>query len=92
MSRFNTVVNFLNELRSDSVRSALSSLDILVEELEEKNDPDPIEMEIVNVSYQMLEKLKLLEAALRKYKVTESVLTGNKLNDLYESSNNMFDQ
>ena len=85
MSRLNTVVNFLNELRSDSVKSALGSLEILIHELEDKNDPEPIEMEIVDVAYQMLEKLNLLEAALRKYKVTDHVLTGNKLGDLYIS-------
>lgn len=85
MSRLNTVVNFLNELRSDSVKSALGSLDILLKELEEKNDPEPIEMEIVDVAYQLFEKLNLLEAALRKYKASDHILTGNKLGDLYGS-------
>jgi Zn-dependent oligopeptidase len=85
MSRLNTVVNFLNELRSNSVNSALGSLQILMNELEEKNDPEPIEMEIVDVAYQMLEKLNLLEAALRKYKSTDHILTGSKLGDLYRN-------
>lgn len=85
MSRLNTVVNFLNELRSNSVKSAFGSLEILVNELEDKNDPEPIEIEIVDVAYQMLEKLNLLEAALRKYKSTDHVLTGSKLGDLYGS-------
>ena len=83
MSRLNTVVNFLNELNSDSVKSALGSLSVLLDELEDKNDPEQIEMEIVNVSYQFIEKLNLLEAALRKYKATDHVLTGSKLDDLY---------
>ena len=83
MSRLNTVVNFLNELNSTSVKSALGSLSVLLDELEEKNDPEQIEMEIVNVSYQFIEKLNLLEAALRKYKATDHALTGSKLNDLY---------
>lgn len=94
MSRLNTVVNFLNELRSDSVKSALGSLSVLLTELEDKNDPEPIEIEIVDVTYQLLEKLNLLEAALRKYKVTDHVLTGNKLDDLKNrggSSNTLFD-
>lgn len=95
MSRLNTVVNFLNELRSDSVKSALGSLEILMSELEDKNDPEPIEMEIVNVSNQLFEKLNLLEAALRKYKNTEHVLTGSKLGDLYDkgsSISSLFDK
>jgi len=83
MSRLNTVVNFLNELNSKSVKSALGSLSILLNELEDKNDPEHIEMEIVNISYQFIEKLNLLEAALRKYKATDHVLTGSKLDDLY---------
>ncbi len=87
MSRLNTVVNFLNELHSDSVKSALGSLSILLNELEDKNDPEPIEMEIVNVSHQLFEKLSLLEAAMRKYKNTNHVLMGNKLSDLYENDN-----
>lgn len=89
MSRLNTVVNFLNELQSDSVKSALGSLSILLNELEEKNDPEPIEMEIVNVTYQLLEKLNLLEAALRKYKTSNHILTGSKLDDLYEKSSKL---
>jgi len=84
MSRLNTVVNFLNELQSDSVKSALGSLTILLNELEDKNDPEPIEMEIVNISHQLFEKLALLEAAMRKYKNTDNVLMGTKLTDLYD--------
>jgi len=91
MSRLNTVINFLNELNSDSVKSALGSLSILLNELEDKNDPEQIEMEIVNVSYQFIEKLNLLEAALRKYKATDHVLTGSKLNDLYSGGSSYLD-
>jgi hypothetical protein len=92
MSRLNTVVNFLNELKSDSVKSALGSLSVLLTELEEKNDPEPLEMEIVDVSYQLFEKLNLLEAALRKYKATDHILTGNKLDDLYGRGSSSFDK
>ena len=91
MSRLNTVVNFLNELNSESLKSALGSLSILLNELEEKNDPEHLEMEIVNVAYQFIEKLNLLEAALRKYKASDHVLTGSKLNDLYGGSSSILD-
>ena len=91
MSRINTVVNFLNELNSSSVKTALGSLSVLLDELEDKNDPEQIEMEIVDVSYQFIEKLNLLEAVLRKYKTTNHVLTGSKLNDLYGGNSSILD-
>lgn len=84
MSRKTTIVNFLNEIDSGSVKDALGSLQTLVEDLENKNDPEPIEVEIVDMSYQLLEKLELIRAALRRYMRTEHVLTGNKLDDLYD--------
>ena len=82
MSQINTINNVLNEFRSESVKSVLESLLILLKELEEKNDPEPVEIEIVSITYQFLEKLNLLENSLRTYKKSESILTGNKLYDL----------
>lgn len=87
MSRLNTVVNFLNEINSKSTKSAFGSLLTLVEDLENKNDPEPVEIEIVDVAYQLIEKLNLLQAAMKKYANTEHVLTGNTLDNLYESNN-----
>jgi len=93
MLRLNTVVTFLNELRSSSVKNALSSLSILLNELEEKNDPEPIEIEIVSRAYQLFEAITLVEAAMRKYKITNHVITGNKLDSLKEKDDisNYFD-
>ena len=87
MPRLNTVITFLNELRSDSVKNALDSLTILLNELEEKNDPEPIEMEIVSRSYQLFEAITLVEAAIRKYKISKHILTGNKIDSLRENEN-----
>ena len=84
MSRKLKIVNFLNEFDSSSMEGALGSLVALIEDLETKNDPEPIEMEIVDMSYQLLEKVELLRTALRTYLKTEHVLTGSKLVDLYE--------
>ncbi len=86
MSRFNLVVNFLNTLNSGPVKDAFASLSNLLEDLEIKNDPDPIEMEIVDAAYQVIEKLNLLQSAMRQYKNSEEPLTGNKLTDLYENT------
>ena len=81
-----SVIRFLNELNSKEVKSAFEFLSTILENLEEKNDPDPIEMEIVDSAYQAIEKLNLLENNLRKY-VTDknTTLLGTTLNDLYES-------
>ena len=87
MSRLNPVINFLNELNSESMKSALGFLSKLLEDLEIKNDPEPIEMEIVSISYQLFENLNLLQAAMRKYQNSESdILTGSKLTDLYKGN------
>lgn len=86
MSNPKQVANFLNELQSDSMKSALGSLSVILDELENKNDPEPIEIEIVSTAYQLLEKLNLLQAAMRKYS-NDSTLTGNKLDSLYDLSN-----
>ena len=85
MSRINNIVNFLNELDSQSTKSLLGDLKEIVEDLEVKNDPEPLEIEIVDVANQVLEKLELLHAAIRKYSVSENVLTGDKLDDLYSN-------
>jgi len=79
-----SVIRFLNELNSKEVKSAFEFLSTIMENLEEKNDPDPIEMEIVDASYQAIEKLNILESNLRKYVNDENkTLLGNTLNDLY---------
>jgi len=79
-----SVIRFLNELNSKEVKSAFEFLATILENLEEKNDPDPIEMEIVDASYQAIEKLNVLENNLRKYVNDENkTLLGNRLNDLY---------
>jgi len=59
----------------------------ILESLESKDDPEPIEMSIVNEAYQTIEKIKVLESSLRTYVNEGGTLDGDKLNDLYESSN-----
>ncbi len=79
-----SVIRFLNELRSKEVKGAFEFLTTILEKLEEKIDPDPIEMEIVDSAYQAIEKLNLLENNLRKYVMGgNEILPGNKLEDLY---------
>jgi len=85
MSRSNLITKFLNELNSDEVKSAMGHLNEILDLLENKSDPDPIEMEIVNEAYQTLEKLQILEAAIRRYLNEDNTLMGDKLDDLYGS-------
>lgn len=62
------------------------SLSRLVEELENKNDPDPKELYLLDAIYQYIEKLTLLESHLSKYIQKDSdKIKGNKLNSLYEN-------
>lgn len=76
----------LNELNSSGVQNLLDHLNLFLESLEEKIDPDPIEIQIVDTAYQAIEKINLLEAALRKYQAEEGKeLLGSKLDDLYSS-------
>ncbi len=80
------MLKFLRELNSNTVQEAFQSLDVLLDHLEKKDDPEPFEMHIVDSAYQTLEKLKTLEGIL-KQRVSESeVLSGNKLQRLYDKT------
>ena len=82
-----TVIRFLNELNSQEVKGAFDFLSNILKELEDKIDPDPIEMEIVDSAYQAIEKMNVLENNLRSYVTDKNKsLPGNKLVDLYEDS------
>lgn len=78
---------FLRELDSDDVQDTFESLGTLLEHLETKNDPDPVELQVVDTAYQALEKLKTLEGMLKNY-IGEShgINKGNKLDKLYNEN------
>lgn len=85
-------LNFLNELETGDTKDSLSLLNRILEHLEEKADPEPIEMEMVDLTYQLLEKFQLLEAAMKKYIAdSNGSLEGNILSDLYDRQINPFD-
>lgn len=62
----NLITSCLNEMNSQEFKDTYESLVNLTTYLEEKNDPDPDEVAIVEYVYQMVEKMKLLEGVLRK--------------------------
>jgi hypothetical protein len=77
----------LNELKSQEVKILFEHLSKFLSELEEKNDPDPIEIEIVDSAYQLIEKVQLFESIMGKYISDENIqLLGNKLDRLYSTS------
>lgn len=83
----NLAVKFLRELDSETVQGTLDSLGVLLEHLENKDDPDPSEIQMFDVANQALEKLKTLEGLLKNYiGESDKVNKGNKLQKLYERS------
>ncbi len=80
---------FLNKLQRESTQETFEILELLMEELENKNDPDPAEVQLVESIYLFVEKMKLMEGAIKKYVVeSRTSLPGNKLSSLYEDLNN----
>lgn len=79
---------FLENLKCDQSRSTFSSLERLLNELENKPDPEPNEIRLVESIYSFIEKYKLLENNISVY-VRENTpkQSGSKLSELYEQSN-----
>ena len=76
----------LNELNSNEVKSLFEHLKMFTENLEEKNDPDPIEMQLVDASYQVMEKIQIFESVMKMYTdQSRSDLLGNQLQRLYDT-------
>lgn len=76
---------FLEEMRSSESSDLLNNL---IEELELKEDPDPIDMYLLETLYQFKEKVRLTESKLNSYLIQDrKTLPGNKLDDLYDTLN-----
>ena len=77
------ILQSINEEKSS--KSTFYSLNHLIEELENKVDPSPVEINIVESLYKYVEDLKILESNLNYYlKEENKSLPGNKLSSLYE--------
>ena len=78
---------FLESISQEPTKDTFTTLTDLIEVLENKDDPSPVEIRIVESLYHFIEKLKVLENNLRSYvKDDNKNLNGNKLSDLYESN------
>ncbi|MCF8019861.1 MAG: hypothetical protein K9L62_10720 [Vallitaleaceae bacterium] len=80
------MLRFLRELNSDKVQEAFSSLDVLLDHLESKNDPEPFEIHLVDSAYQALEKIKMLESVMKQQVVQSNELKGSRLQRLYDKA------
>ncbi len=80
----NIAFRFLTELHSKENQKLFESLDYLLEQLENKEDPDPKELRIVDLTYQTVEKLRMVETVLKEYAKGSGKLDGTKLQDLYD--------
>lgn len=81
------VMNFLGELHSNNSQEMFEKLAQLIEHLENKSDPEPTDVLMVDNIYQTLEKLKTLDSIMVNYvRESKSILKGNKLQDLYDST------
>ncbi len=81
------VINLLNEMHKEEFKITFESLNVLLDYLETKNNPSPEELQIINSVYQFIEKVNILESALRIYTGNNSQrLLGSKLTNLYENS------
>lgn len=84
----------LNEVSSSDLYERLNTT---LDYLEEKNDPDPTELKIVESLNEAIEKLKMLESDIRNHLNKRKRHVGNKLTDLYDrkpthvGTQNLFD-
>lgn len=77
---------FLKKFNSVEVQEAFDLLKLLVENLEEKNDPEPDEISFVSTAYQLIESIEMTKGELKKYKFKKAEeLDGNKLDSLYKA-------
>jgi hypothetical protein len=76
---------FLNELSSGDLKERIDQMEAMLEYLENKNDPEPSELQLVDSIYRCLEAIKVFESTLRNHVTRKSSkLTGNMLQGLYD--------
>lgn len=91
MSTVKLISKFLREMNSTNVKTAFESLDTLMEFIETKNDPDPVEMRLFEQINESMEQLRVLEGMLKNYVNQKRMLPGDKLSSLYERYDKSFE-
>ena len=91
MSTDKLALAFLSELHSDNVKNTFESLSNMLKALENKNDPDQIEVDIVKQTYRLIEQLNLLSETIKVYVTENDVLLGDKVQSLYDKTLTLFE-
>jgi hypothetical protein len=91
MSTDKLALVFLNELHSDNVKNTFESLSNMLKELENKDDPDQIEVDIVEQTYRLIEELNVLSETIKVYVTKNDVLLGDKVQSLYDKTLTLFE-
>jgi len=76
---------FLEGLHSNVTSQTFERLQELIAILESKNDPDPVEIKLVDSIYSFIEKLNLLESNISRYSKENNYKSASKLSSLYEN-------
>ena len=78
----NVAKKFLDEMR---LSESVVALNVLIESLETKPDPEPSEVYLLETLYQFKEKLKITESKINSYLIqSKQSIPGNKLASLYD--------
>lgn len=77
---------FLESLQTGQVKNTFEYLSKLIDQLENKKDPVPIELRLLESIYHFLEKFQILQGNLRSYSRDFKDTAKNKLSDLYDES------
>ena len=79
--------SFLAEISNDNLQATFESLLELMTALEDKNDPEQVEIYLVENIYHFMEKLRILEHNLKSYvKDSRSRSDSHVLSRLYEEA------
>jgi len=84
---FNLAQGFLNEMAGKDAQDSFEMLTNFMEALETKDDPEHVEIYLVDNIQNFLEKYKIMENNIRSYatNVRESKDAGTTLANLYEN-------
>jgi len=75
---------FIDGLHSKESKEVFEHLSLLVDHLENKNDPDPTEIRLMVELYEFIEKFNLVQHNLKTYANERLETPGSKLTSLYE--------
>ena len=76
---------FLEQIQSESSKSTFENLSTLVNILENKTDPEPVEIHLIENIYSFLEQLERIKLNLSSYTKDTKRIPSNKLQSLYEN-------